>query len=42
MPMRKDVKLLKTELSILENAGHIKQKKEGKKLVVYINPQLYS
>lgn len=42
MPMRKDVRLLKTELSILENAGHIKQKKEGNKLVVYINPQLYS
>lgn len=42
VPLRKDTKRLKNELSILESAGHIKQELEGKRQVIYINPYLYS
>ena len=40
-PMRTSTKILQAELDKLESAGHIKQKMEGSKNVVYINPKLY-
>lgn len=40
-PMRTSTKILQAELDKLESAGHIKQKMEGSKNVVHINPKLY-
>ena len=42
VPMRKNTKVLKNELSILESAGHIKLVYEGTRQVILINPYLYS
>lgn len=42
VPIRKDLKILKNELNILESAGHIRQETENRKRVIYINPRLYA
>ncbi|MGP5662749.1 DUF3987 domain-containing protein [Psychrobacter celer] len=39
-PMRKNNKILQSELDNLESMGHIKQADEGKRKVIYINPKL--
>ena len=40
-PMRKNTKLLQSELDKLESAKHIRQEMEGRSKVVFINPKLY-
>jgi hypothetical protein len=40
-PMRKNTKLLQSELDKLESAKHIRQEMEGRSKVVLINPNLY-
>ena len=40
-PMRKNAKLLQSELDKLESAKHIRQEMEGRSKVVLINPKLY-
>ena len=39
-PMRKNNKVLQSELDNLESMGHIRQADEGKRKVIYINPKL--
>lgn len=41
MPLRKNTKILKNQLSILESAGHVRLELEGKKQVISMNPYLY-
>ncbi|WAI87509.1 hypothetical protein SC65A3_00968 [Psychrobacter sp. SC65A.3] len=40
-PMRKNTKLLQSELDKLESAKHIRQEVEGRSKVIFINPKLY-
>ena len=41
-PMRKNTKLLQSELDKLESAKHIRQEMEGRSKVILINPKLYN
>ena len=41
-PMRKNTKLLQSELDKLESAKHIRQEIEGRSKVILINPKLYN
>jgi len=41
-PMRKNTKLLQSELDKLETAKHIRQEIEGRSKVILINPKLYN
>ena len=41
-PMRKNTKLLQSELDKLETAKHIRQEVEGRSKVILINPKLYN
>lgn len=40
-PMRKNTKLLQSELAKLESAKHIRQEMEGRSKVIFVNPKLY-
>ncbi|MGP5373185.1 DUF3987 domain-containing protein [Psychrobacter alimentarius] len=40
-PMRKNNKILQSELDNLESMGHIRQSNDGKKKIIEINPNLY-
>lgn len=42
MPMRKNNRLLQSELDNLESMGHVRQEVEGRKKVIYINPKLFN
>ncbi|CAM3939694.1 DUF3987 domain-containing protein [Psychrobacter arenosus] len=41
-PMRKNSKILQSELDKLESAGHIKQSMEGRRSVIEVNPNIYA
>lgn len=41
-PMRKNTKLLQSELDKLESAKHIRQEIEGRSKVILVNPKLYN